>query len=104
MVKAITAKEAKHICERQGLGFDDGQRTHWAYDEDIDGVYDFDSKRERDEFVSEYGKITETQQAVDRALKAIFESYKAEGMPEAEAFAKVYGVDDASWISEEARA
>lgn len=50
MVK-ITAKQAEKICERLGLSHDDGDVTFWAYDEENDEPYEFDSKRERDEFV-----------------------------------------------------
>ena len=50
-MKKVTAREAKQINERLGLSWDDGQTTFWAYDEDHDEIYDFDSKKERDEFV-----------------------------------------------------
>lgn len=49
-MKSITAKEAKKICERLGLSFEDQQKTFWAYDEGSDEIYDFDSKAERDSF------------------------------------------------------
>ena len=50
-MKKITAKEANKICERLGLGYDDGDVTFWAYDEETDEIYDFDSKSQRDKFV-----------------------------------------------------
>lgn len=52
-MKAITAKAAKKINERLGLCWDDGQTTFWAYDEESDEIYDFDTKAERDKFVKE---------------------------------------------------
>ena len=52
MLKAITAKEAKKINERLGLSWEDGQKTYWAYDDEADEIYDFDSKKERDEFIA----------------------------------------------------
>lgn len=51
----VTAREAKKICERQGLAYDDRGRTFWAYDEEIGEIYDFDSKKERDDFVRKCG-------------------------------------------------
>lgn len=45
MIK-ITAAEAKQICIRLGLSYEDGQRTFWAYDEECDEIYDFDDRRE----------------------------------------------------------
>lgn len=50
-MKKITAKEAKKICIRLGLSYEDGQKTFWAYDEEHDEIYDFDNKRVRDGFV-----------------------------------------------------
>ena len=51
-MKAITAKEAKRIGEATGFPITEGNgRTFYATTEDEDGVYEFDSKRERDEFV-----------------------------------------------------
>ena len=50
-MKKVTAKEAKKICDRLGLSFEDSQITFWAYDEDSDEIYDFDTRSERDEFV-----------------------------------------------------
>lgn len=50
MIK-LTAGEAKMICERLGLSYDDGQKTFWAYDEDSDKIYDFDTRTERDFYI-----------------------------------------------------
>lgn len=47
----VTAEEAKKICERLGLSYDDGQRTFWAYDEESDELYDFDTKAERESYL-----------------------------------------------------
>ncbi len=52
-MKTVTAKEAKNINERLGLSWEDGQTTFWAYDEESDEIYDFDTKAERDKFVKE---------------------------------------------------
>lgn len=53
MFKAITAKEARKICEELGLSTcdNDGHKTFWAWDYDAGEIYDFDSRQERDDFV-----------------------------------------------------
>lgn len=51
MIK-VNAKEAKAICERLGLSYEDGQVTYWAYDIEADEIYDFDTRSERDRFIS----------------------------------------------------
>lgn len=53
MIK-VNYNEAKKITERLGLCFDganDG-RTFYAYDEDDDEIYEFDTLAERDNFVA----------------------------------------------------
>ena len=51
-MKAISAKEAKRINEKNGMchPWGDG-RTWYATPDDESEVYDFSSKRERDDFV-----------------------------------------------------
>ena len=51
-MKAITAKQAEVINRRNGLEtlWGDGQ-TYWATDDEESATWDFDSKKERDEFV-----------------------------------------------------
>lgn len=51
MFKAITAKEAEKILKRQGMGYGQDGTTFYAYDDEYDAVYAYDSKRERDEAV-----------------------------------------------------
>lgn len=53
-MKKVTAKEAKVINEQLGLSWEDGEKTFWAYDEESGEIYDFYSKRERDEFVARH--------------------------------------------------
>ena len=50
--KAITAKQAYKLMEKLGLCFGDDGRTFYATDEEETEVWEFDSKRERDEFVN----------------------------------------------------
>ena len=50
--KAITAKQASKLMEKLGLCFGDDGRTFYATDEAETEVWEFDSKRERDEFVN----------------------------------------------------
>ena len=47
----VTAREALKIAKRLGLAPDEDTRTFYAYDEKNDEIYEFDSKRERDEFI-----------------------------------------------------
>ena len=53
MFKAITAKEARKICEELGLSTCDNDRhkTFWAWDYEDGEIYDFDTKKERDDFL-----------------------------------------------------
>ena len=57
MIRKVTAKEAKKIMEANGWEFPeyDGT-TFFATTEDETNCYDFDSRKERDEFVEKYGK------------------------------------------------
>ena len=50
--KAITAKQASKLMEKLGLCFGDDGRTFYATDKEETEVWEFDSKRERDEFVN----------------------------------------------------
>lgn len=51
-MKAITAREAKRIGEETGFPITEGDgRTFYATDDCEEEVYEFDSKRERDEFL-----------------------------------------------------
>ena len=52
MMKAISAREAKRIGEMTGFPISEGDgRTYYATDEYEDEVWEFDTKKERDEFV-----------------------------------------------------
>lgn len=57
MIRKVTAKEAKKIMEANGWAFpeDDGV-TFFATNEEETNCYDFDSKKERDDFVRKYSK------------------------------------------------
>lgn len=53
-MKKVNYKEAKIITERLGLcfgGANDG-RTFYAYDEDDDEIYEFNTLTERDNFIA----------------------------------------------------
>ena len=50
--KAITAKQAYKLMTELGLCFGDDGRTFYATDKEETEVWEFDSKRERDEFVN----------------------------------------------------
>ena len=50
--KAITSKQAYKLMEKFGLCFSDDGRTFYATDEEETEVWEFDSKRERDEFIN----------------------------------------------------
>ena len=57
MKKAITRKEAEKIAERTGYPLTEGDgRTFYATDEKETGVWEYDSKRERDESVARCNK------------------------------------------------
>lgn len=49
-MKKITAKEAEKIMTEKGLCFGGDGKTFYAVNEN-GAIYEFDSKRERDEFV-----------------------------------------------------
>lgn len=48
MFKAITAKEAERILKRKGLCYGQDGVTFYAYWEEHDEVFEYDTKRERD--------------------------------------------------------
>ena len=48
-VKKITAKEAYKIMDRLGLDYGSDGRTYYLTNEEETGVWEFDSKAERDE-------------------------------------------------------
>ena len=50
-MKAITAKEAKKYADMLGLDIDDENTTFFAINEDASEIWEFNSKRKRDEFV-----------------------------------------------------
>ncbi len=51
MLKAVNVKEAKKITERLGLCSGEDGRTYYAWDDEADEIYEFDSKRDRDAFL-----------------------------------------------------
>lgn len=53
-MKKVTAREAEKIMDRLGLCYGDDGVTFYAYDEENDEVYEFYSKRDRDEFVEKH--------------------------------------------------
>ena len=55
-VKTITAKEARKLLNKLGLEVNDDARTFYAKNEDNDGVWKFESKAKRDEFVRKVNK------------------------------------------------
>lgn len=58
MMKKITAKEAYRLADKLGQCFYADGTTFYATNEDETEIYDFDSKKERDEFVERNnGKI-----------------------------------------------
>ena len=50
-MKAITAKQAEKLLKKLGLTAMDNGITFYATSDDESGVWEFDTKRERDEFV-----------------------------------------------------
>ena len=50
-VKAITAKEARALLNKLGLEVNDSVKTFYAKSENNDGVWKFESKAKRDQFV-----------------------------------------------------
>ena len=55
-VQIITAKEAKALLNKLGLEVNDDARTFYAKNENNDGVWKFESKAKRDEFVRKVNK------------------------------------------------
>ena len=51
-MKAITAKQAYKLLEKLGLDYGNDGRTFFATDDEESEVYEFESKKERDEFVN----------------------------------------------------
>lgn len=49
--KAITAKYAYELTEKLGLCSGDDDRTFYATNEEETEIWEFDSKKERDDFV-----------------------------------------------------
>ena len=50
-MKAITAREAERLMDELGLDYGMDGTTYYAVNEERTEVYDFDSRKERDEFV-----------------------------------------------------
>lgn len=50
-IRAITAKQARRIMEKLGLCYGDDGRTFYATNADESEVWEFDTKKERDEAV-----------------------------------------------------
>lgn len=51
-MKAITAKEAEKIMDELGLCYGMDGRTFYATNDDRSEIWEFDSKKERDQFVN----------------------------------------------------
>lgn len=52
--KKITSKEAEKLLKRLGLGYGGDGTTFYAAADDETDVYEFDTKKERDDFVSKH--------------------------------------------------
>lgn len=50
-MEKITAKEAYKLMDELGLGYGMDGRTYYATNEEHTEVWEFDTKRERDEFI-----------------------------------------------------
>ena len=50
--RKCTAKEAREIAKRRGVEIDDEQKTYYATDKSGTEIWSFDTKQERDAFVS----------------------------------------------------
>lgn len=50
--KAITAKQAYKLMKKLGVDFGEDSRTFFATNEEESELWEFDTKRERDEFVN----------------------------------------------------
>lgn len=48
----LTAKEAKRLAEELGLDIDDGGTTFYATNEEKTEIWDFDTKKEREEWLN----------------------------------------------------
>ena len=75
-MKVITAKYAYELTEKLGLCVGDDGRTFYATNEDETEVWEFDTKKERDDFVIEAIK-REIEQEVDKQYN--IESHKPDG-------------------------
>ena len=51
-MKAITAKYAEELLRKLGNDYGGDGRTFYATNEEETGVWEFDNKKERDEFVN----------------------------------------------------
>lgn len=60
-MKAITAKQARKINDRNGMETEenDGRKTYWATNESETETYSFESKAERDLFVGGRNNVQE---------------------------------------------
>ena len=50
-MKKVTAKEAYKILTRLGLDASGDGVTYFAYDEENDAIFSFDTRKERDTFI-----------------------------------------------------
>lgn len=55
-MKSITAKYAEKLLQELGHDYGNDGRTFYATNEEEDEVWEFDSKKERDEFVNRVNK------------------------------------------------
>lgn len=55
-MKKITAKEAERLSKKLGLSYGADARTFYATNEDETEVWEFDSKKARDEFLYRISK------------------------------------------------
>lgn len=61
MVKKISARYAEKLQEKLGLCYGNDGVTFYATDEEETAVYDFDSKKERDEWVERVNRAEEAK-------------------------------------------
>lgn len=52
--KKLTAKEAMKLMDKLGLDYGNDGRTFYATNEEETAVWEFDSKKERDEFLERH--------------------------------------------------
>ncbi len=60
MYKAITARQGERLSRRLGLDYGGDGRTFYATNDNETSVFEFESKKERDNFIKRHNKYLET--------------------------------------------